>query len=103
MEHGPFNVLHMQHLIKLSKENSFTASLTPGVSICRECHARSPAAPRSAMLQDPDAVMRGADLDIIEEKSKGEGKGEEDKDAVAEVFMNVLRIVDGGAGAPAET
>ncbi|KAJ6459501.1 hypothetical protein DFH09DRAFT_960550 [Mycena vulgaris] len=65
MERGRFNALHMQRLVKLSKENGFTASLTPG--------------------------------------GEGEGEGEEDEDAAAEAFMNVLRIADGGTGAPAET
>ncbi|KAJ7688137.1 hypothetical protein B0H17DRAFT_938661, partial [Mycena rosella] len=102
MERSRFNAQHMRRLIKLSKENGFTGYLSPGVSICRERHACPPAAPApsSAAAQDPDAVMRGGDLDVIEEESKGKGKGEEDEDSVADAFMNILHIADGGTGAP---
>ncbi|KAJ7702182.1 hypothetical protein B0H16DRAFT_1235271, partial [Mycena metata] len=33
MERGRFNTLHMERLVKLSKEPGFTASLVPGVSV----------------------------------------------------------------------
>ncbi|KAJ7041670.1 hypothetical protein C8F04DRAFT_1252601 [Mycena alexandri] len=36
MERGCFNTLHMEQLVKLSKEPSFTASLIPGVSVNTE-------------------------------------------------------------------
>ncbi|KAJ7748091.1 hypothetical protein B0H16DRAFT_1663553 [Mycena metata] len=36
MERGRFNALHMDRLVKLSKEPGFTASLTPGVSVNKE-------------------------------------------------------------------
>ncbi|KAJ7737113.1 hypothetical protein B0H16DRAFT_1664771 [Mycena metata] len=36
MERGRFNALHMERLMKLSKEPGFTASLTPGVSFNKE-------------------------------------------------------------------
>ncbi|KAF7371284.1 hypothetical protein MSAN_00764300 [Mycena sanguinolenta] len=37
MECACFNASHMEHLVKLSKEDGFTGSIAPGASISKEC------------------------------------------------------------------
>ncbi|KAJ6501846.1 hypothetical protein DFH09DRAFT_1102393 [Mycena vulgaris] len=79
-----------------ARRTAFTASsLTPGVSGLQRAHARPPAAPRKRHARKTQMWRRV--------RAEGEGEGEEDEDAAAEAFMNVLRIADGGTGAPAET
>jgi hypothetical protein len=50
MKRRRFTALHILHLVKLSKVPSFTGSILPGVSICRERH--------TPVVRDSDTDMR---------------------------------------------
>ncbi|KAF7360508.1 hypothetical protein MVEN_00781600 [Mycena venus] len=52
IERGHFNNLHKDRLVKLSKEPGFTASLSTGVSINKECRVPSRAGESSARDED---------------------------------------------------
>ncbi|KAJ7818940.1 hypothetical protein B0H13DRAFT_2378621 [Mycena leptocephala] len=52
MQRGRFNSLHMERLVKLSKEPGFTASLSPGVSVNKERRILAASTP------DSDVEMR---------------------------------------------
>ncbi|KAJ7867083.1 hypothetical protein B0H14DRAFT_3084142 [Mycena olivaceomarginata] len=85
MERMRFNAVHMERLTKLSKEDGFTASITPGVSVSTE--RRVPM--RDAVVGVPSATHAGASApNTVEEE---EEDGEEDGDAI-DAFENIVRI-----------
>jgi hypothetical protein len=85
MERMRFNAVHMERLTKLSKEDGFTASITPGVSVSTE--RRVPM--RDAVVGVPSATHAGAPApNAVEEE---EEDGEEDGDAI-DAFENIVRI-----------
>ncbi|KAJ7028886.1 hypothetical protein C8F04DRAFT_1212051 [Mycena alexandri] len=75
MERGRFNALHMDRLVKLSKEPGFTASLLRGVGMSDAGLPQDTAAPR--------------DEEGGEEVDDG---GDEDVDAVADTLEHILRV-----------
>ncbi|KAJ7918168.1 hypothetical protein B0H13DRAFT_2231314 [Mycena leptocephala] len=76
-ERGRFNGLHMERLVKLSKEPGFTVSLSPGVSVCKE---RRPIA-----TPPPDGDNEGGEDEDV------------DVDAVADAFEHIMRIAHDAA------
>ncbi|KAJ7233282.1 hypothetical protein B0H12DRAFT_1028580, partial [Mycena haematopus] len=93
---GRFNAVHMERLVKLSREPGFTASLLPGVSVSKE--RRVP-----AVLTRPadDVEMHAAEATAAPPPlQRGEGEEDEGEDAdldgeaVADAFENIMRIAD---------
>lgn len=62
MERGRFTALHMDRLVKLSKEKGFTASILPGVSVSKE--RRVPRTDRDVEMRAPSPAPTTADADV---------------------------------------
>ncbi|KAJ6586510.1 hypothetical protein DFH09DRAFT_1245702 [Mycena vulgaris] len=105
MERGRFTALHMERLVKLSKEPGFTANLQPGTSVCRERH--------TPVVRDRDQEMHApppppppppppedeAPLEDDEEN----GDSDDDEGEASEAFLNIVRIVGDNTGDSAGT
>jgi hypothetical protein len=98
MERGRFDALHMERLVKLSKEPGFTASLSPGVSVSKERHA--PVLSRTA---DDDVEMPPAQRVSSPPNSDSDDSDEgEDLDAehLSSAFENIMHISNDAPGVP---
>ncbi|KAJ7664832.1 hypothetical protein B0H14DRAFT_3696647 [Mycena olivaceomarginata] len=93
LEYGRFDDLHRQRLIKLAKEPGFTASLSRGVSVSTERRV-----PVDASEQCPGGDVEMPDaLDVRTRRPQNADEGEDeeeedDMDAIAEAFENIVRI-----------
>ncbi|KAJ7150008.1 hypothetical protein C8R43DRAFT_1128075 [Mycena crocata] len=102
VERGRFNVLHMQHLVKLSKTPSFTASLVPGVSVCKERRIPDDAINGGdACMGSPTArplpVMRAAAVPPANEPKEDVSDDEQDVAAV-QAYEHIVHIAHDGDG-----
>ncbi|KAJ7813877.1 hypothetical protein B0H14DRAFT_3090238 [Mycena olivaceomarginata] len=87
VDRARFNSVHMERLTKLSKEEGFTASLSPA----RTWRCRSPLSGTVPVLPRPDEEDEGDDEDA-----------DVDGEAIADAFEAIVRIThDGPAPAPA--
>jgi hypothetical protein len=93
MERGRFTDLHMSRLVKLSKVPGFTGSILPSVSVCREHLARPDDVEMHAASPLPPSEEDGvAPPDDDEEESESDNNN----GALADAFLNILRIVRDG-------
>ncbi|KAJ7244802.1 hypothetical protein B0H12DRAFT_1073675 [Mycena haematopus] len=93
---GRFNAVHMERLVKLSKEHGFTASLSPGISVNKERRV-----PAVLTRPDDDVEMYDAEATAapppLQRGEEEEDEGEDadlDGEAVADAFENIMRIAD---------
>ncbi|KAJ7018839.1 hypothetical protein C8F04DRAFT_1214492 [Mycena alexandri] len=88
-ERGRFHALHMDRLVKLSKEPGFTASLLRGVSVNKEREVPAP----PARNEDDDVEMPAATSAPREDGGEEEEDGGDgDVDVVADALEHILRI-----------
>ncbi|KAJ7019748.1 hypothetical protein C8F04DRAFT_1214270 [Mycena alexandri] len=89
MERGRFNALHMERLVKLSKEPGFTASLIPGVSLNKERRV-----PEEEDIEMPDIAA------VVPPHEEPEADIDDDADLDAELlvdsFERILVMSDDG-------
>jgi hypothetical protein len=91
LEYGCFDDLHWQRLIKLAKEPGFTASLSRGISVSTERRVPVEAQRPGGDIEMPDAL--DARTRRPQNADKGDDEEEEDNmDAIAEAFENIVRI-----------
>ncbi|KAJ7723600.1 hypothetical protein B0H14DRAFT_3098274 [Mycena olivaceomarginata] len=104
VDRARFNSVHMERLTKLSREEGFTASLSPGVCISKECMA-----PEAAPSDGEDMEMQEASrcTSVVPPPQDEEDDGEDedadiDGEAIADAFETIVRIAhDRPAPAPA--
>ncbi|KAJ7238094.1 hypothetical protein B0H12DRAFT_1025997, partial [Mycena haematopus] len=105
MQRGRFNAVHMDRLVKLSKEPGFTASLSPGVSVSKERRVPAPPATSRGDVDMPDVLApdmpAAPPLQREEEMEEEETEGDVDIEAVANAFENIMRITDDAPAARA--
>jgi hypothetical protein len=93
MERGRFDALHMERLVKLSKEPGFTASLLPGVSASKERHVLGD--------DDDDVEMplaqRSTSPPPSDSDDDDEG-GDPGAEHLASAFENIMRISNDAPG-----
>ncbi|KAJ7033780.1 hypothetical protein C8F04DRAFT_1183753 [Mycena alexandri] len=89
MERGRFNALHMERLVRLSKEPGFTASLIPGASVNRERRV-----PEEEDIEMPDVAA------VVPPHEEPEADIDNDADLDAELlvdsFERILVMSDDG-------
>ncbi|KAJ7076258.1 hypothetical protein B0H15DRAFT_925229 [Mycena belliarum] len=92
MEHARFDALHMVALGKLSTEKRFTGSITPGVSVCKERHARS--APSREDVEMHPVAPTGAPRAPPEEHGDDGEDAEDGGDSgeLTDTFLHIMRI-----------
>jgi hypothetical protein len=80
-ERGRFTAVHLDRLVKLSKVPGFTGSLTPGISVSKERRV-------------PEAWLAAHDIPMPMsiEAQEGDDEGEEDEDALVELFANIILV-----------
>ncbi|KAJ7867007.1 hypothetical protein B0H14DRAFT_3084169 [Mycena olivaceomarginata] len=99
-----FSGVHMEQLTKLSKEEGFTASLSPGVSISKE-HL----IPKAVLGDSEDVEMQGPSQHAVYVLLRPDEEDEDDDEdtdidgkAIADAFEVIVRIMhDGPAPVPA--
>jgi hypothetical protein len=104
VDRARFNSAHMERLTKLSREEGFTASLSPGVCISKERMA-----PEAAPSDGEDVEMQEASrrTSVVPPPQDEEDDGEDedadiDGEAIADAFETIVRIAhDRPAPAPA--
>ncbi|KAF7367673.1 hypothetical protein MSAN_00831000 [Mycena sanguinolenta] len=106
MERSRFNSLHMENLVKLSKEEGFTGSISPGVSVSKErrvpdARAAStdgddPMPPPSATSAPPLAPTPPLPPEGRDGEEEGEEEEEADVDgeALADAFEAIVRLTN---------
>jgi hypothetical protein len=99
-----FNSVHMERLTKLSKEEGFTASLSPGVGISKErlIPEAVPGDSEDVEMQEPSQRAVPI-LPRPDEEDEGDDEDADvDGEAIADAFEAIVRIThDGPAPAPA--
>ncbi|KAJ7066287.1 hypothetical protein C8F01DRAFT_1208564 [Mycena amicta] len=85
-ERDRFTRLHMQRLVKLSKEPGFTGNIRPGTSISRERHLDNDT---EMPTNSPDPTSGGNDAD---EGDDDDGDSDDEDGVVAEAFFQLMRI-----------
>ncbi|KAJ6599831.1 hypothetical protein DFH09DRAFT_901755, partial [Mycena vulgaris] len=98
-ERGCLPALHMEQLVKLSKEPRFTANLQPGMSVCQERHMPVVRNRDQEMCAPPPLPEDEAPL----EDDKENGDSDDDDGEASEAFLNVVRIVGDNTGDSAGT
>ncbi|KAJ7751846.1 hypothetical protein B0H14DRAFT_3096830 [Mycena olivaceomarginata] len=99
MERARFNSVHLDHLVKLSREDGFTASISRGTSVSQERRVPPRNVPGLADAAD-ERARRSAPSTGGDNDEDGEGDG--DVEAIADAFENIVRIVH-DVGATEET
>jgi hypothetical protein len=98
-----FNSVHMERLTKLSKEDGFTASLSPGVSISKE-RTTPEAVPgdiENVEMQEPPRRAASVLLQPDEEDNGVDEDADIDSEAIADAFETIVCIAyDRPAPAP---
>ncbi|KAJ7019155.1 hypothetical protein C8F04DRAFT_1276622 [Mycena alexandri] len=87
MERGRFNALHMERLVKLSKEPGFTASLTPGVSINTDRRVPEEEDIEMANVGAPETAPPPQELEADVDPD-----AEVDVEHLADAFEHIMRI-----------
>ncbi|KAJ7864211.1 hypothetical protein B0H14DRAFT_2574435 [Mycena olivaceomarginata] len=90
MERARFNSVHLDRLVKLSREDGFTASISRGTSVSQERRVPPCNVPDLADAADKracrSAPSTGGDNDE-------DGEGDRDVEAITDAFENIVRIV----------
>ncbi|KAJ6459907.1 hypothetical protein C8R45DRAFT_1056176 [Mycena sanguinolenta] len=102
MEHGRYNASHMEHLMKLSKEDGFTGCISPGVSFSKERRVPEAQAPSAdgddAMLTaSAPSAPHLAPTPPLPPDEGGEEEEEEadvDGEGLADAFEAIVRITN---------
>ncbi|KAJ7719756.1 hypothetical protein B0H14DRAFT_3098579 [Mycena olivaceomarginata] len=104
VDRARFNSVHMERLTKLSKEEGFTASLSPGVGISKErlIPEAVPGDSEDVEMQEPSQRTVPV-LPRPDEEDEGDDEDADvDGEAIADAFEAIVRIThDGPAPAPA--
>ncbi|KAJ7855762.1 hypothetical protein B0H14DRAFT_3448862 [Mycena olivaceomarginata] len=104
VDRARFNSVHMERLTKLSKEEGFTASLSPGVCISKERMTPGAASSDGEDVEMQAAYQRPVTVPPLQDEE--DESNDEDADinveAIADAFEAIVRIThDGPAPAPA--
>ncbi|KAF7348117.1 hypothetical protein MSAN_01764300 [Mycena sanguinolenta] len=111
MERSRFNALHMENLVKLSKEDGFTGSISPGVRVSKERRVPevrasstdgdhpmpTPLAPHVPTPPLPPEERDGEE----EEEEEEEAEAEVDGEALADAFEAIVRLTNNQPAAQA--
>jgi hypothetical protein len=107
VDRSRFNSLHMERLTKLSKEEGFTASLSPGVSIAKERRVPEavPSGSEDVEMQEPPQYAASClppPDEGDEDDEDTDADADVDGEAITNAFEAIVRIThDGPAPAPA--
>jgi hypothetical protein len=99
MERARFNGVHLDRLVKLLREDGFTASISHGTSVSQERRVPPRNVPDLADAAD-ERARRSAPSTGGDNDEDGEGDG--DVEAIADAFENIVQIVH-DVGATEET